>query len=73
MIWGDFFRLQRFAHDLDDLISRLSQEKNQQRQRRMRLAAVRMRDKIKHLSDELHHNVAHFVVKPLDCFFVADF
>ena len=51
---GDFSRIQRLAHHLDNLVSRMSHAPKQ-KQRRLRRAAARMREQVKHLIDELHH------------------
>jgi len=70
---GDFSRIQRIAFRLDDLISRMSKVKNKQKLRRMKLAAARMREKIKNLIDELHHKVALFLVTNFDCILLPTF
>ncbi|BAP54457.1 transposase IS605 [Thioploca ingrica] len=69
---GDFSRLQRLAQHLDNLISRRSKA-GKQRQRRMSLAAARMREKIKNLVNELHHKAALFLVKNYDCILLPTF
>ncbi|MEQ9551201.1 MAG: helix-turn-helix domain-containing protein [Coleofasciculus sp. G3-WIS-01] len=62
---GDIGRIQRLCYYLDDLISRLALAKAKQR-RRLRKAADRLRLRIRHLIDEMHHKVARFLVV-LDC------
>lgn len=62
---ADFSRIQRLAFHLDDLISRMAKAGKQQK-RRMRLAAARLRGKIKNLIDELHHKTALFLVQNFD-------
>lgn len=70
---GDFSRIQRLAHYLDDLISRMSKVTNKQKLRKMKLAVARMREKIKNLIDELHHKVALFLVTNFDCILLPTF
>jgi putative transposase len=70
---GDFSRIQRLAHHLDDLISRMSKVTRKQKLRKMKLAAARMREKIKNLVDELHHKVALFLVTCFDCILLPTF
>lgn len=70
---GDFSRIQRLAHYLDDLISRMSKITSQQKLRKMKLAAARIREKIKNLIDELHHQVALFLVTSFDCILLPTF
>ncbi|OQW95605.1 MAG: hypothetical protein BWK79_01860 [Beggiatoa sp. IS2] len=54
---GDFSRVQRLAHHLDNLVSRRSKAPKQKK-RKMGLAAARMRENVKNLIDELHHKSA---------------
>ena len=54
------------AHYLDDLISRASKAGKQQK-KRMLLAALRMRQQVQNLIDELHYKAALFLVKNFDC------
>jgi len=70
---GDFSRIQRLAHYLDDLISRMSKITNKQKLRKMKLAVARMREKIKNLIKELHHKVALFLVTNFDCILLPTF
>lgn len=69
---GDFSRIQRLVHHLDNLISRMSKV-GKQRQSRMRLAAAKIREKVKNLVDELHHKTALFLVKNYDCILLPTF
>jgi len=69
---GDFSRIQRLAFHLDDLLSRRSKV-GKQKKRRMRLAAARMREKVKNLIDELHHKTALFLVRNFDCILLPTF
>ncbi len=69
---GDFSRIQRLAYYLDDLISRMTKVP-QQRQHKMRIAAARMREKIKHLINELHHKTALFLVKNFELILLPTF
>ncbi|MEB3280914.1 MAG: transposase [Lyngbya sp.] len=69
---GDFSRIQRLCHHLDDLISRLTQTHAKQRQR-MKKAASRIRLKIRCLIDELHHQAARFLVDNFDVILLPTF
>ena len=69
---GDFSRIQRMAHHLDNLVSRISKAPKQKK-RKMQLAAARMREKVKHLIDELHHKSALFFVKNFDLILLPTF
>lgn len=70
---GDFSRIQRLCHHLDDLISRTHKEKNKNRRYRMKKAQARMRWKIKDLIDELHHKAALFFVRNFDVILIPKF
>lgn len=70
---GDFSRIQRLAYYLDDFISRMSKVTRKQKLGKMKLAAARMREKIKNLIDELHHKVALFLVTSFDCILLPTF
>ena len=69
---GDFSRIQRMAHYLDDLISRASKA-GKQKKKSMMLAGLRMRQKVQNLIDELHHKAALFLVKNFDCILLPTF
>jgi putative transposase len=69
---GDFSRIQRLCHHLDDLISRISKA-NCAAKKRMKLAASRMRLKIRNLIDELHHKAARFFVSNFDVILLPTF
>ena len=69
---GDCSRIQRLAHHLDNLVSRMSQAP-QQKKRQMQLAAARMREKVKHLVDELHCKTALFFVRNFDLILLPTF
>ena len=69
---GDFSRIQRMAHYLDDLLSRASKA-GKQKKKRMWLAGLRMRHKVQNLIDELHHKAALFFVKNFDCILLPTF
>ena len=69
---GDFSRIQRLCHHLDDLISRMSKAVRQQRYK-MKKAAKRMRWKIKDLIDELHHKATLFLVENFDVILIPKF
>ena len=70
---GDFSRIQRLCHYLDDLISRTRKEKNKNRRYRMKKAQARMRWKIKDLIDEMHHKAALFFVRNFDVILIPKF
>jgi putative transposase len=70
---GDFSRIQRLCHHLDDLLSRTRKEKNRNRRYRMKKAQARMRWKIKDLIDELHHKAALFFVRNFDVILIPKF
>ncbi len=69
---GDFSRIQRLCHHLDDLISRLTKANAKLRQR-MKKAAVKIRLKIRCLIDELHHKAARFLVDHFDVILLPTF
>ncbi|PPT09092.1 Transposase IS605 OrfB [Geitlerinema sp. FC II] len=69
---GDFSRIQRLCHHLDDLISRSSKASSSAK-RRLRKAASRMRLKIRNLIDELHHKTARFLVDNFDVILLPTF
>jgi putative transposase len=69
---GDFGRIQRLSHHLDDLISRTSKAKGAKKCR-MRKAQQRMRNKISDLVDELHHKTARFLVANFDVILLPTF
>ena len=69
---GDFARIQRIAFSLDDLISRASKA-NKQTKRAMMKAASKVRKKIRHLIEELHHKTAMFFVKNYDVILLPTF
>ena len=62
---GLFGRLQRLAYYLDDLLSRASKA-NKRRQKRMYLAAGRMRTKISNLVKDLHYQVIGYLFRNFD-------
>jgi putative transposase len=69
----DIGRIQRLCSHLDDLQSKISQNNNKKRKRAYKIAANRMRWKIKNLVDELHHKVALFYVSNFDIIFFPTF
>lgn len=69
---GDFSRIQRMAHHLDKLISKMSKAPKQKK-RKMRMATARMREKVKNLIDELHHKSALFLVSNFDLILLPTF
>jgi len=69
---GDFGRITRLCHYLDDLQSRMSQAPRQKR-RRMRQAAFRLRERIRNLVDECHRKVAAFLTDNYRLIFLPTF
>lgn len=69
---GDFSRIARLCHHLDDLISRMSASVCAVK-RRMKKAASRIRLKIRNLIDELHHKAARFFVTNFDVILLPTF
>ncbi len=69
---GDIGRIQRLCYFLDNLISRSTKAKAKQRQR-LRKAADRLRLRIRHLIDEMHHKVARFLVDNFDVILLPTF
>lgn len=65
-------RVQRLCFRLDKLISKISKAKCLQK-RRMRLAANRIRGRIKNLIDELHKKTARFLVDNFDIILLPTF
>ncbi len=65
-------RIQRLCFRLDKLISKISKAKCRQKRRR-RLAANRIRGRIKNLVDELHKKVARFLVDNFDIILLPTF
>ena len=69
---GDFSRILRLGHYLDDLVSRTTKATGK-RKRRMRKAADRMRWKIRDLISELHKKTALFFVSNFDIILLPTF
>jgi len=69
---GDFGRIHRLCKHLDSLYSRISKAKCNQKRRFMK-AAVRIREKIKNLINEIHHKTAYFLCKNFDVIFLPSF
>jgi putative transposase len=65
-------RIQRLCFRLDKLISKISKAKCKQK-RRIRLAANRIRGRIKNLIDELHKKTARFLVDNFDIILLPTF
>ena len=70
---ADFSRIQRLAHHMDQLLSRIAKTKAKQKKRRMRLAAARMRERIRFLIEELHRKTALFLVRNFDLILIPTF
>ena len=68
-----FGRIQRLCVHLDDLLSRAKKCKLRFKKRNMYKASDRMRWKIGDLIDELHHQVASFLVKNYDLIIIPTF
>lgn len=69
---GDIGRIQRLCYYLDDLISRTTKASSKKRYR-MRKAADKIRLKIRSLIDELHHQIARFLVDNFDIILLPTF
>ncbi|OQX24300.1 MAG: hypothetical protein BWK80_21475 [Desulfobacteraceae bacterium IS3] len=69
---GDFGRVQRLCQHLDNLYSKISKAKCKQK-RRLKKAAVRIREKIKNLINEIHHKTAYFLCKNFSVIFLPPF
>ncbi|MEH2363325.1 RNA-guided endonuclease InsQ/TnpB family protein [Nostoc sp.] len=65
-------KIQKLCFKLDALISKISKAKCRQH-KRMRLAASRLRGKIKNLVDELHKKTARFLVNNFDVILLPTF
>ncbi len=65
-------RIQRLCFRLDKLISKISNAKCRQK-KRMRMAANRIRGRIKNLIDELHKKAARFLVDNFDIILLPTF
>ena len=70
---GDFGRITRLCFHLDALISKRDKCKNKQRKRSLTKASRRMRAKIKHLIQELHHKTAKFLTDNFDIILLPTF
>ena len=68
----DIGRIQRLCYYLDDLISRTTKVDAKKRYR-MRKAADKIRFKIRNLVDELHHQIASFLVDNFDIILLPTF
>lgn len=68
----DIGRVQRLCYYLDDLISR-STKISAKKRYRYRKAADKIRLKIRNLIDELHHNIARFLVDNFDIILLPTF
>ncbi len=64
--------IQKLCFKLDKLISTMSKAKSEQK-RRLKKAADRIRVKIKHLIEELHHKTAKFLVDNFDVILLPSF
>ncbi|QTA92511.1 Transposase IS605 family domain-containing protein [Desulfonema magnum] len=58
---GDFSRIRRLCHHLDNLLSKRDKCKNKQKRRSLTKASKKMRGKIRHLISELHFKTAKFL------------
>ena len=70
---GDFGKIQRLCHHLDDLLSRAKLEKRRFAKRNKYRAAARMRVRISNLIDELHHQAARWLVDHFDIILLPTF
>lgn len=69
---GDFSRIQRLCAHLDRLMSKVDTSRAHAKAR-LKKAASRLRRKIRHLVDELHHKVALFLVTNFDVILLPTF
>ncbi len=69
---GANLQIQKLCFRLDKLISKLTKAKCRQK-KRMKLAATRLRGKIKNLVDELHKKTARFLVDNFDVILLPTF
>ena len=69
---GAFGRIQRLCQHLDNLISKTAKAPRTKR-RNMQKAADRMRNRIRNLIDELHHQTARFLVDDFDLILLPTF
>ena len=69
---GDIGRIQRLCYYLDNLTSRISAA-SARRRYRLKRAANKIRLKIRNLVDELHHQVARFLVDNFDIILLPTF
>jgi putative transposase len=70
---GDFSRIQRLCFHLDKLISKRDKCKNKQSKRAFTKAVKRLRAKIVHLINELHHKAAKFLTDNFDIILLPTF
>jgi putative transposase len=66
-------RIQRICYHLDDLLSRISKEKSKKRKKRMKIAANRMRIKIRNLVSELHWKSIKFLFDNFDVILLPEY
>ena len=69
---GDFGRIRRLCHHLDDLMGRKS-KRSGRKKRSLNRAAQRLRWRIRDLVDELHKKVAHFLVTRFEVILLPTF
>jgi len=69
---GDIGRITRLCQSLDNLSSRMSKV-NAKRRRKMRMAALRLRQKIRNLVDECHRKVVSFLTDHYRLIFLPTF
>lgn len=66
-------RIQRLCHHLDNLISRTALEKSKTRKRKMKIAANRMRIKIRNLILEVHWKTIKFLFDNFDIILLPEY
>lgn len=69
---GANIRIQKLCFKLDELISKISKASGKQK-KRFKLAASRLRGKIKNLVEELHKKTARFLVDDFDVILLPTF
>ena len=70
---GDIGRITRLCQQLDNLMSRADKCNNRRQRQKMRLAAGRMRTKIRDLVDELHKQVSCYLTENYRVIFLPTF
>lgn len=70
---GDMGKITRLCQHLDNLMSRIAKSQSSRQRKKMRLAAAKMRQRIRNLVDECHKQTANFLVKNYKVIFLPKF